>query len=105
MSLPQATRILYDIHKRLHHYGSTLDGADKEANDQAEHAFQQLKQALTSADIMRNPVSQPFILQTDTSNVGVGVVLSQGSDNDRPIAYISNAIQQLNKSALPLCLA
>ena len=53
-----------------------------------ECAFQQLKNALTSAKLMRNPdFTQTFILQTDASNVGVGGVLSQGSEEDRPIAY------------------
>ena len=37
---------------------------------------------------MRNPdFTQMFILQTDASNVGVGAVLSQGSEEDRPITY------------------
>ena len=42
---------------------------------------------------MRNPdFTQTFIIQTDASNVGVGVVLSQGSEEDRPIAHFSRKL-------------
>ena len=55
-----------------------------------ECAFQRLKDSLTSAKLMRNPdFTKTLILQTDSSNVGVGAVLSQGSKEDKPIAYFS----------------
>ena len=58
-----------------------------------EGAFQRLKYALTSAKLMRNPdFTQTFILQTDASNMGVRAVLSQGSEEDRPIAYFSRKL-------------
>jgi len=52
--------------------------------------------------------SQPFQLQTDASNVGVGAVLSQGGDNDRPIAYFSQKLLNREKKYSTLekeCLA
>ena len=33
--------------------------------------------------------SQPFLLQTDASDVEVGAVLNLGGENDRPIAHFS----------------
>ena len=59
----------------------------------AELAFQRLKSMLTSAPLMRNPdFTRTFILQTDASGVGIGAVLSQGEENDHPIAYFSRKL-------------
>ena len=41
--------------------------------------------------------SQLFLLQTDASDVGVGAVLSQGGENDRPIAYFSRKLLDRKK--------
>ena len=61
--------------------------------DQCENAFQTLKKALTSATLLRNPdFSQTFQLQTDASDTGIGAVLSQGGDQDQPIAYYSRKL-------------
>jgi phospholipid-translocating ATPase len=57
-------------------------------SDEAENAFQKLKEMLTTAALMRNPdFSRTFVLQTNASGVGVGAVLSQGEQEDQPIAY------------------
>ena len=50
---------------------------------------------LTETQILRNPdFDKEFILQTDTSDRGVGGVLSQLDDegNDRPISYFSRKL-------------
>ena len=59
---------------------------------ECEQAFKNLKKALTSAALLRSPdFSLPFILQTHTSDKGVGAVLSQGDEEgqDHPVAYWS----------------
>ena len=43
--------------------------------------------------MLRNPdYTQTFQLQTDASDVGVGAVLSQGGEQDQPIAYFSRKV-------------
>ena len=58
-------------------------------------AWQRLKDLLCSAPVLKSPdFSQPFILQTDASERGVGAVLSQ-EDNmgkDHPVAYYSKKL-------------
>jgi hypothetical protein len=54
---------------------------------EAEHAFQQLKQALTSAPLLQLPdFEKNFIVKCDTSGSRFGVVLHQGNV---PIAFFS----------------
>ncbi|XP_067629120.1 uncharacterized protein [Eurosta solidaginis] len=67
-------------------------------NSEAQQAFEDLKEKLTSAPILLHPnYNKPFILQCDASQVGVGACLMQEDDNgqERPIAYMS---QKLNKA-------
>ena len=58
-------------------------------------AFEQLKEMLISAPVIRNPdFTRPFVLQTDASGYGVGAVLSQYDDegHDHPVAYYSHKL-------------
>lgn len=53
-------------------------------------AFQVLKQALTSAPILAMPdFTQQFCIETDASNMGVGVVLLQ---KGHPLAFIGKSL-------------
>ena len=63
-----------------------------------EQAFQTLKNKLTTTTVIKSPdYSKTFVLQTDASQVGVGVMLSQG-DDDYPIAsYYSRKLLDREK--------
>ena len=57
--------------------------------------FNQLKKALTEAPVLAYlDYSKPFILETDASLKGLGVVLSQKGDSNeiRVIAYASQSL-------------
>lgn len=80
-------------------------------SDEADKAFQTLKQRLSSAPIMALPnFGLPFILSCDASDFAVGAVLKQ-LDNDgreRPIAYFSRALtatEQAYSASERECLA
>ena len=66
-------------------------------NADCEQAFQLLKECLMSEPILVAPdFSQPFLLQTDASNVGLGAVLSQIQGENReehPIVYLSRKLK------------
>ena len=64
-------------------------------NASCDEAFKELKQILCTSPVLRNPdFSQPFILQTDASDRGVGAVLSQRDENgeEHPIGYFSKKL-------------
>ena len=67
-----------------------------------QHAFETLKEKLTSAPILAYPtIGQEFILDTDASQYTVGAVLSQECDGkERVIAYMSKT---MNKHELQYC--
>lgn len=79
--------------------------------NEAQEAFDQLKQRLTSAPVLSHPdFSKPFFIQCDASNMGVGGVLYQLDYNgeEHPIAYMSQKLNsaQRNYSVTELeCLA
>lgn len=57
---------------------------------EAKTAFDTLKKAMPSTLVLALPdFSQPFVVECDASEVGLGVVLQQ---NDRPIAYFSRVL-------------
>lgn len=59
-------------------------------SDEAVKTFEQLKQALTSILTLALPnFSEPFVIETDASEIGIGAVLSQ---QRRSIAYMSWAL-------------
>ncbi|XP_039602210.1 uncharacterized protein LOC120524423 [Polypterus senegalus] len=59
-------------------------------------AFQQLKAALIGAPVLAYPdPNQPFLVDTDAINVGVGAVLSQsGETGERVVAYYSCSLSR-----------
>lgn len=60
------------------------------------HAFTALKQALATTPVLALPdFTQPFVLECDASNTGIGAVLSQ---NHHPIAYLSKSLSLRNQS-------
>ncbi|KAJ4813235.1 polyprotein [Rhynchospora pubera] len=59
-------------------------------NQQAQQSFKQLKLAMTQALVLALPdFSQPFTIETDACNVGIGAVLVQ---NKRPIVFLSKKL-------------
>ena len=59
-------------------------------SEAATEAFLQLKAAMISPPVLALPdFSQPFIVETDASGIGIGAVLMQ---NGHPLAYISKAL-------------
>ena len=63
--------------------------------DVCETAFAKLKQRLTTCPVLKGPdLSQPFVLQTDASEWGIGAVLSQyrPDGEEHPVAYYSRKL-------------
>lgn len=62
--------------------------------EEAEDAFTKIKNALCSSPILAMPdFSQPFVLHTDASDVGVGGVLVQGEGKEeKVIGFMSHKL-------------
>ena len=57
-----------------------------------ENAFKRLKTALSPTPVLALPdFTQPFVVEIDASNLGIGVVLVQ---NGRPVAYYIHGLPQ-----------
>jgi hypothetical protein len=64
-------------------------------SEEAQVAFQKLKQVMPSTPVLSLPkFDLPFTVETDASDVGLGVVLMQ---QGRPIAFLSKALREKNK--------
>lgn len=70
-----------------------------EWTNQADQALQKLKEALVSAPILANPdFTQPFIIETDSSDLAVGSVLVQVLRGERKcIAYYSKKLSSTQR--------
>ena len=72
---------------------------------ETEAAFQELKNKLTSNDLLAYPkFDRPFLVTCDASNTAIGGVVSQMDDEgkERPISFCSRALKgaEINYSAL-----
>ena len=90
----QFVRSFSDVARPLHEL--TEKDQSFEWTKACEESFQQLKDALVSAPVLVYPrTTEPFLLDTDASNVGVGAVLSQVHDGEeKVIAYYSHALSR-----------
>ena len=66
---------------------------------ESDEAFQRLKEAMTHAPVLAYPTSEdPFVLDTDASNQGIGAVLSQLQDGkERVVAYYSRVLHKAER--------
>ncbi|KAI4899522.1 hypothetical protein NFI96_011522 [Prochilodus magdalenae] len=71
-------------------------------NAQAESAFNELKARFTSAPLLKHPdPSEPFVVEVDASNLGVGAVLSQRHGSPKklyPIAFFSHKLSPAERN-------
>lgn len=59
-------------------------------NEQAQEAFQQLKQSMVNTPVLALPnFDRPFAIETDACDTGIGAVLVQ---DGHPVAYFSKAL-------------
>lgn len=74
-------------------------------NEECEHTFQLLKSKLMSPPILSYPTSHdPFILDTDASDVGIGAVLSQNQNgSEKVISYASRALTKPERKYCVTC--
>ncbi|GBN08859.1 Retrovirus-related Pol polyprotein from transposon 17.6 [Araneus ventricosus] len=68
--------------------------------EECTRAFKELKDKLSQQPILYAPdFNKEFILQTDASNSGMGVILAQKDDNDKehPVLYLSKKFSETEK--------
>ncbi|GBL81899.1 Retrovirus-related Pol polyprotein from transposon 17.6 [Araneus ventricosus] len=71
--------------------------------EECTRAFKELKDKLSQQHILYAPdFNKEFILQTDASNSGMGVILAQkdGNDKEHPVLYLSKKFSETEKSIL-----
>lgn len=71
-----------------------------EWSDEAEEAFNKLKDALVSAPILAVPdFEKPFVVHCDASAYGLGGMLSQDiNGREHPIAYVSRSLNKAERN-------
>ncbi|KAK3709629.1 hypothetical protein QZH41_010093, partial [Actinostola sp. cb2023] len=99
--VPKFAQIAGPLHKVVAELGSA--GSNKTPKkligtvwtQDCQAAFNQLRTLLTTAPVLAYPdYTQPFILETDASNKGLGAVLSQEQDGkNKVIAYASRGLR------------
>lgn len=69
-------------------------------SEEAENAFNTLKNALVSAPILAVPdFNKPFTVHADASSYGIGGMLSQTIDGqEHPIAYVSRSLNKCERN-------
>ena len=88
---------------------TTLMGGDPRAkkkpiewSEECERAFIDLKEAMTSAPVLRYPdPEKPYIIETDASKQGLGAVLEQRHEENgalQPVAFASRALRKSENS-------
>ena len=67
---------------------------------ECQHAFDTLKQKITTAPALRMPTdTDPFRVETDGSGVGLGAILTQKQDDHwHPIAFISKSLSDAERN-------
>jgi hypothetical protein len=85
------------------HQKSKRSTNDIEWSDECEKAFEILKDALTQAPILRAPnFNEPFILEVDACDYGLGAVLTQEYDNKKfVVAYASRTQTAAERNYFP----
>ena len=78
----------------------TERGKDFEWNQECDDAFNRLKNALVTAPVLKYPsTTDPFILDTDASNYGLGAVLSQVQNGEeKVVAYYSTTLSKAERN-------
>ncbi|QRW13143.1 Retrovirus-related Pol polyprotein from transposon [Ceratobasidium sp. AG-Ba] len=114
--LTRDIKVALDVGSRKHEYRRALSNTPVVHTEETRRAFVELKLALTSEPVVRAPVynGQSFIVTTNGSKFGFGVVLEQEwEETDRngkpvkvryPIAYASKRTSRSEERYIPFLL-